>query len=230
MRPIRQLLAVVVAFTAVLFSAALFSAAPAFAHDVAESMSPANGSTVASVPDSVSITFNNRPLLLGSQIQVNDASGQNWADGSVEIVDTVVSQKLRPGAPAGAFTVIWRVVSSDSHPIEGTFTFTAKTGSTTAGSGSASTAPSVEVPTAGTAAPGSTATPEKVPDASQPFPWSIVVFAVVAAGLLVFLGVTARRRLAGGDSGDSDDSEDEPGDSGDSDGSGDEPGDSEKKS
>jgi copper resistance protein C len=72
----------------------------------------------------------------------------------------------------------------------------------------------VEVPTAGTAAPGSTTTPEKVPDASQPFPWSIVVFAVVAAGLLVFLGVTARRRLAGGDSGESDDeedSEDEPG-------------------
>ena len=156
MRPIRQLLAVVVAATAVLFSAALFSAAPAFAHDVAESTSPANGSTVASVPDSVSITFNNRPLLLGSQIRVNDASGQNWADGSVEIVDAVVSQKLRPGAPAGVFTVIWRVVSSDSHPIEGTFTFTAKAGSTTAGSGSASTAPSVEVPTAGTAAPGST--------------------------------------------------------------------------
>jgi methionine-rich copper-binding protein CopC len=209
MRPIRQMLAVVVAFTTVLFSAALFSAAPAFAHDAAESTSPANGSTVASIPDSVSITFNNRPLLLGSQIRVNDASGQNWADGSVEIVDTVVSQKLRPGAPAGTFTVIWRVVSSDSHPIEGTFTFTSKAGSTTAGSGSASTAPSVEVPTAGTAAPGSTGTPEKVPDASQPFPWSIVVFALVAVGLLVFLGVTARRRLANGDSGESDDAGDD---------------------
>ncbi|MHC6219007.1 copper resistance CopC family protein [Arthrobacter sp. MMS24-S77] len=208
MRPIRQLLAVVVAFTAVLFSAALISAAPAFAHDVAESTSPANGSTVASVPDSVSVTFNNRPLLLGSQIRVNDASGQNWADGSVEIVDAVVSQKLRPGAPAGAFTVIWRVVSSDSHPIEGTFTFTAKAGSTTSGGASSSTQPSAPVPTAGTVAPGSTTTPDKAPDASQPFPWSIVVFAVVAAALLVFLGVTARRRLASGDSGDSGDSRD----------------------
>lgn len=209
MRPIRQMLAVVVAFTTVLLSAALFSAAPAFAHDAAESTSPANGSTVASVPDSVSITFNNRPLLLGSQIRVNDASGQNWADGSVEIVDTVVSQKLRPGAPAGTFTVVWRVVSSDSHPIEGTFTFTAQAGSTTAGSGSASTPPSVAVPTVGTAAPGSTGTPEKAPDASQPFPWSILVFALVAAGLLVFLGVTARRRLANGDSEPDDAGDDE---------------------
>ncbi|GAA4049599.1 hypothetical protein GCM10023063_41610 [Arthrobacter methylotrophus] len=210
MRPIRQLLAVVLAFTAALFSAALFSAAPAFAHDVAESTSPANGSTVASVPDSVSITFNNRPLLLGSQVQVKDASGQDWADGSVDIVDTVVSQKLRSGAPAGAFTVVWRVVSSDSHPIEGTFTFTAKSGSTTAGGGAVGPAPSVEVPTAGTAAPGSTTTPENTTDASQPFPWSIVAFAVVAAGLLVFLGVTARRRLAGDSEESSDDESKEP--------------------
>jgi methionine-rich copper-binding protein CopC len=214
MRPIRQLLAVVVAFTAVMFPAALFSAAPAFAHDVAESTAPANGSTVASVPDSVSITFSNRPLLLGSQIRVNDASGQNWADGSVEIVDNVVSQKLRTGGPAGAFTVVWRVVSSDSHPIEGTFGFTAKAGSTTPGGASSSTQPSAAVPTAGTVAPGSTTTPEKAPDVSQPFPWSIVVFAAVAVALLAFLGVTARRRLAGGDSGDPADSkasgDDEP--------------------
>lgn len=221
MRPIRQLLAVVVAFTAVLFSAALFSAAPAFAHDVAESTAPANGSTVASVPDSVSITFSNRPLLLGSQIRVNDASGKDWAEGSVEIVDNVVSQKLQAGAPAGAFTVIWRVVSSDSHPIEGTFTFTAKSGSTTPGGASSSTQPSAAVPTAGTLAPGSTTTPDRAPDSAQPFPWSIVVFAAVAVALLVFLGVTARRRLAAGDSGESGDS----GDSGDV-----EPGDSEKDS
>ncbi|MFH5879664.1 copper resistance protein CopC [Arthrobacter sp. NA-172] len=211
MRPIRQLLAVVVAFTAVLFSAALFSAAPAFAHDVAESTTPANGSTVASVPDSVSITFSNRPLLLGSQIRVNDASGKDWADGSVQIVDNVVSQKLLPGAPAGPFTVIWRVVSSDSHPIEGTFNFTAKAGSTTSGGASSGTQPGAVVPTAGSAAPGSAVAPDKAPNASEPFPWSIVGFAVVAAGLLVFLGVTARRRLAG--NGEPDEGEDDEEDS-----------------
>ncbi|MEZ2391148.1 copper resistance protein CopC [bacterium RCC_150] len=207
MRPIRQLLAAVVAFATVLLSAALFAAAPALAHDVAESTSPANGSTVASVPDSVSITFNNRPLLLGSQIRVNDASGNDWADGPVEIVDNVVSQKLRPGAPAGAFTVVWRVASSDSHPIEGTFGFTAKAGSTTPGAASSGTSPSAVVPTAGTLAPGTKTTPDNAPDASQPFPWSIVVFAVVAVALLVFLGVSARRKLAGGDAGEPDGAE-----------------------
>lgn len=198
MRPVRRFVATAAA--ALLFAATLlFGAAPASAHDVAESTSPANGSTAATVPGTVSVTFNNQPLALGASMAVNDASGSNWADGPVEIVDSVVTQKLRPGAPAGAYTVVWRVVSSDSHPIEGTFTFTAKAGSTTPGGGTASASPSSVVPSAGTAAPGSTGTPaEKAPDASQPFPWSIVGFAAVALALLVFLGITARRKLAAG--------------------------------
>ncbi|OFI38400.1 copper resistance protein CopC [Arthrobacter sp. SW1] len=197
MRPARRLLAAAV--TAFLFAATvLFAAAPASAHDVAESTSPANGASAATVPASVSVTFNNQPLALGASIAVNDASGENWAEGPVEIVDSVVSQKLRAGAPAGAYTVVWRVVSSDSHPIEGTFTFTAKAGSTTPGGGTASASPSSVVPSAGTAAPGTSSEPEKAPDASQPFPWSIVGFAAVALALLVFLGITARRKLAGG--------------------------------
>jgi len=120
----------------------------------------------------------------------------------------VASQKLRNGAPAGKYTVVWRVVSSDSHPIEGTFTFTATAG--TEGSTAAAA-----VPTIGTPQPGITPAPEKAPDASEPFPWSLVVFAAVAVGLLVALGVLARRRLGAGsdeedpDAGEAPDSEED---------------------
>jgi len=203
MRTIRPLLAAVVAALA-FASALLFSAAPASAHDVAESTSPANGATVAEVPASVSITFNNRPLAIGSGVTVT-VGGENWADGPVEIIDSQAVQKLRPGAPAGEYTVTWRVVSSDSHPIEGSFKFTATAGSTTAGSGSAApsasasaSSTSATVPSAGTAPPG-TGTSTPAADASQPFPWSIVVIAVVAVALVIFLAVTARKRLAGSD-------------------------------
>ncbi|GAP57022.1 copper resistance protein C, partial [Arthrobacter sp. Hiyo6] len=127
MRSTRQLLSVLLG--AVVFAAALlFAAGPASAHDVAESTSPADGTTVPVPPAKVSITFNEHPLALGSQVKVTDAAGTNWADGAVEIVDNVASQRLKEGAPAGKFTVVWRVVSSDSHPIEGTFTFTATAG------------------------------------------------------------------------------------------------------
>ncbi|MBO9705010.1 MAG: copper resistance protein CopC, partial [Arthrobacter sp.] len=116
-----------------------------------------------------------------------DASGTNWAEGGVDILDNVVTQKLKPGAPAGTYTVQWRVVSSDSHPIENTFSYVVTTGS-------AATAPG-----ASTAEPLQTKTeaPQQQADA-EPFPVMIVVFGVVAVILLVIVGVLARRKLRGG--------------------------------
>lgn len=194
MRLIRQLPSAVLG-AMILVSALVGSAVPASAHDAAESTSPAPGSTVATPPDKVSITFNKNPLTLGSQIVVTDAAGNSWADGAVEIVDNVASQKLKPGAPAGAFTVAWRVVSSDSHPIEGTFSFTATAGA----SGST---PAAAVPTLTTPEPGVTASATPLVNAAEPFPWSLVIFVGTAVGILVALALTAKRRLtAGNDAG-----------------------------
>ena len=99
MRFTRQLLSAVLG--ALASSALLLTAGPASAHDAAESSSPADGATVATPPEKVSVTFNKNPLGLGSQVKVSDAAGTDWADGKVEIVDNVASQKLREGAPAG---------------------------------------------------------------------------------------------------------------------------------
>lgn len=193
MRPIRQLLSALLG--AAIFAAALLGAlAPASAHDVAESTSPASGATVATPPEKVSITFSRNPLVLGSQVAVNH-DGANWADGAVEIVDNVASQKLKPGAPAGLYTVAWRVASSDGHPIEGTFTFTATAGA----AGSTAVA---AVPTMGTAQPGTTPAPERPASSSEPFPWSIVIFVGTAIGILVVLGLMAKSRLKRGSGSD----------------------------
>lgn len=193
----------------VLLGTALLGAGPASAHDAVESTSPAANATVPVPPAAVSLTLSNHPLALGTQIKVNDAGGTNWADGAAEIVDNVVSQKLRSGAPAGAYTVQWRVASSDGHPIDGTFTFTATAaaGGSTAGAGTAGGS----VPTLGTAPPGTTIAPTQVPDASQPFPWSIVLFVAVAVGILVTLGLMAKRRLKDGDDGEADAAGDDDG-------------------
>jgi methionine-rich copper-binding protein CopC len=202
MRSIRRQMLSAVLGVSVFAAAVLGIAGPASAHDAAESSSPAQGATVATPPEKVSVTFNKNPLGIGSQFSVKDATGAEWADGAVEIVDNVASQKLRAGAPAGAYTVTWRVVSSDSHPIEGTFGFTA----TAASAGAAQTAvptaagptSAAAVPNMGTAEPGVTPPPAPVTDASQPFPWSVVVFAAVAAGLLVAIAIMTKRRLAAG--------------------------------
>jgi hypothetical protein len=39
------------------------------------------------------------------------------------VVDTTVHQSVHP-LKSGSYTVQWRVVSADSHPVEGTFGFT----------------------------------------------------------------------------------------------------------
>lgn len=197
MRSIRRKLLSVVLGTFVLVAAVLGFAAPASAHDAAESSSPAQGATVATAPEQVSVTFNKNPLGIGAQFSVKDSAGAEWADGALEIVDSTATQKLKAGAPAGAYTVVWRVVSSDSHPIEGTFGFTATAaaaGAAPSGT-SAGASPSAAIPTMGSAEPGTVAAPAPAENASQPFPWSLVIFAAVAVGLLVAIGILAKRRL-----------------------------------
>jgi copper resistance protein C len=180
------------------FAAALLGlAGPAAAHDAAESSSPAEGASVESPPGQVSVTFTNNPLGIGSSFSVKDASGTEWADGPVEIVDNVASQKLKAGGPAGQYTVVWRVVSSDSHPIEGTFSFTAASAAEGAAPAGSPTSAGT-VPAIGTAQPGVTAEPADPAGSGEPFQWSIVIFAAAAVGLLVALGIMARRRLTSG--------------------------------
>ena len=102
-------------------------AAAAQAHDVLEATDPANGATVRTLPSKIGLTFDHTPIALGSVVRVEDSTGTDQADGPVTIVDNHVTQAVKTSAPEGRYTVVWRVVSSDGHPIEGTFTFTAGT-------------------------------------------------------------------------------------------------------
>ena len=111
----------------------LIPAAAAQAHDVLVGTDPADGSVVAAVPATVGLTFDHTPIAIGSVVRVQDATGTDYADGPVAIVDNHVTQALKSDAPAGKYTVVWRVVSADGHPIEGTFAFTAGGANTAAG-------------------------------------------------------------------------------------------------
>jgi copper resistance protein C len=103
----------------------LLAAGPAAAHDVLEETDPKDGSTVAVTPSAVTLTFDQVAFAVGSQVLVNGPSG-NVAAGPVRIVDRVVHEAIQPGAPAGPYTVEWRVTSADGHPVSGKFTFTSQ--------------------------------------------------------------------------------------------------------
>ncbi|MBG6191160.1 methionine-rich copper-binding protein CopC [Arthrobacter sp. CAN_A212] len=178
--------ALLAAMLLVVLMTALGSASTANAHDELVGSNPEAGASVEQLPEAIELTFSSVPSGIGSEVEVLDETGGNWAEGDVAIVDRVASQPLRTGAPAGEYTVNWRVVSSDSHPIEGTFTVTA------AAAGTAQS-PSAAV---------GTQMPIEIEEAEQTvqndFPWSIVVMVVVLIGLAVYLAVTARKRLRQG--------------------------------
>lgn len=117
---------VLAALFALLMGAFLLTAAPpAQAHNVLESTSPADGSTVTRTPSQVTLTFNNPSIATGTVLKVIGPSG-NVAVGKPELVDDQVVQKVEAGAPAGHYTVKWRVTSIDGHPISGSFSFTSE--------------------------------------------------------------------------------------------------------
>ena len=190
-RPARRTAAPFAALALALLILLGLAAGPASAHDELSGSNPADNATVGVVPQSVELTFSSVPSGIGAQVEVLDDAGENWAEGPVKIIDDTALQALRPGAPAGAYTVNWRVVSSDSHPIEGVLKFTAET--------QAAGVPDA----AGTAVPIAPAESDEAGSdegltqsaGAGGFPWSITLMIVVLLALAVTLGVTARKRL-----------------------------------
>ncbi|QTX05595.1 copper resistance CopC family protein [Agromyces archimandritae] len=101
------------------------AAMPALAHNSPVSSSPAEGSTVTAQPGTVSLTTSDVLLDLGdggAGIDVVDAAGLHYATECAVIDGPTVEAAAALGEP-GEYTVKWRVVSADGHPISGEFAF-----------------------------------------------------------------------------------------------------------
>ncbi|GAA4491925.1 copper resistance CopC family protein [Microbacterium panaciterrae] len=136
-------------------------ASAASAHDTLEQTDPAANSTVKTL-DAVTLTFSADPLGAdgAAVIQVIGPDKKYYETACPDLNGPAVSSPVTPGA-AGTYEVLWRVVSSDGHPISGSYTFTyapdGSTATTTTGSaapkcgpaGSATTAPDAPAATAG---------------------------------------------------------------------------------
>ena len=102
-------------------------AAPASAHDFVVSSTPADGETLTALPAAFSVTANEALVDFvgdgtGFGIQVTDAAGRFYGDGCVSLVDTTMSMPATLGE-AGDYTMVWQLISSDSHPVSGTVAF-----------------------------------------------------------------------------------------------------------
>ena len=114
---------------------ALVAVAPAGAHAVLIETQPANGTVLQTWPDRVLLRFNEPVDASLGALRVYDSDANRVDSGRTSRPDAqTVAIELddRPLA-RGTYTVAWRIVSADSHPLHGAFVFSVKSKSDTSG-------------------------------------------------------------------------------------------------
>ncbi|WP_164233888.1 copper resistance CopC family protein [Microbacterium hydrocarbonoxydans] len=187
----RRLPTVPIALAAALLTAFLVLSGPlvASAHDALTASSPAADSTVDTLPAELTLTFSAK-LIDGegsTEVVVTDADGDSVTDGPATVNGAIVTQPLVSEAEAGAYHVVWKVVSSDGHPTSGEFSFVVA--ETTA------VAPVVEPTTSATeealpSTPPTSAPPTTdAPDAADPAADATGIWLLAALGALILAAV-----------------------------------------
>lgn len=104
--------------------ALLAGAGPASAHAALTGSDPQQGAVVDKAPAQVSLTFSESVSMDDDSLRVLDPKGKRVDDGGPSGTGgTTYSVKLHAGLPDGTYTVTYQVVSADSHPVAGAYTF-----------------------------------------------------------------------------------------------------------
>ena len=155
------------------------NAAPASAHTALKSTDPEADSEVAP-PSEITLTFTEEIKL--PQVVLTGPDGARLRTPAPQASGDTVTQPVNGPLTDGRYTVGWRVVSADGHPVTGSFAFTVK-GSTPAepSSGAATGGPAAPSPS-----PSGSAAPQRDGGSSAAL-WigaGVVVLVLVAGGVL----------------------------------------------
>jgi len=117
-RGLRALLAVALLVTA--------AATPAAAHTDLVSTDPADGKVLSAPPERLTMRFGEDILDGGARVVAQDQSGGKVDLGPEQVNGPELTAAWPGTAAEGTYTVAWRAVSDDGHPLEGRFAFTVK--------------------------------------------------------------------------------------------------------
>ncbi|MFD4724841.1 copper resistance CopC/CopD family protein [Streptomyces seoulensis] len=117
---LRTLVLLLLAVTGALFA----GAAPASAHAALTGSDPAQGVVVDRAPTQISLTFSEQVAMGDDSLRVLDPKGKPVQSGKpANVSGTSYAVRLRTGLADGTYTVAYQVVSADSHPVAGAYTF-----------------------------------------------------------------------------------------------------------
>jgi copper transport protein len=108
------------------------SAAPAWAHALLVSANPPKDGVTAQAPSQISLTFNENVEVSFGAIRVYTCAGKRLTTGVPRHSPTSGHTVLVsvPNLANGVYIVSWRVISADSHPVQGTYSFGVGPGAT----------------------------------------------------------------------------------------------------
>ncbi|MGS2616558.1 copper resistance CopC/CopD family protein [Micromonospora sp. LZ34] len=98
-------------------------AAPASAHAVLVSSSPVSSAVVPNAPAEVVLTFSESVRKVPGKIRVIAPDGDRADRGEPTFEGAVLTIPVDPAAGRGTYLVSFRVISADSHPVSGAFTY-----------------------------------------------------------------------------------------------------------
>jgi putative copper export protein/methionine-rich copper-binding protein CopC len=106
-----------------LFGLFAFPAGAAQAHAALIRTSPAQGSIVTTAPSEIVITFSEVVQPVPTRITVIAPDGKRIDSGNPRVQGDDMHIPLRTNVPGGTYLVSYRVISADSHPVGGGFTY-----------------------------------------------------------------------------------------------------------
>lgn len=96
---------------------------PAHAHTALLRSDPPNGAVLAAAPDRITLEFSGPLMDIGTVVVLRDAEDDIVARSTPPGRGTLVTSEVPAGLPSGKYSIVWRVVSSDGHPVQGVIGF-----------------------------------------------------------------------------------------------------------
>jgi methionine-rich copper-binding protein CopC len=107
----------------------ILGSGPASAHASLVGTDPKDGSSLATAPSTITLTFDEN-IGNPAYIAVTAPNGSKVDVSDVRAVDNTITGTVADVDQKGRYTAAYRVVSADGHPVEGTFHYSVTTGRT----------------------------------------------------------------------------------------------------
>ena len=97
--------------------------ATAWAHAARIAADPAEHAVLTVGPATVSATFNEPLQTAFAAMTVVGPDANLWSTGKPHVQGTILRVDVQPLGPAGTYSVNYRVISADGHPVSGSWSF-----------------------------------------------------------------------------------------------------------